>query len=122
PVRTGYDGEGDGLFWNGTGAVEGPLLGGQLRVNGRLNTDGFKGEELTHVFTTPARTEQNVYIQDTDETEIGVRYTRKFGGAWDGEFVGLRQTRDRGVLNLFTDSSASRFQTERDTVETIGRA
>ncbi|HEX7946187.1 MAG TPA: TonB-dependent receptor plug domain-containing protein, partial [Phenylobacterium sp.] len=52
-VLTGYDGEGDGLAWNSVGAVEAPVLGGSLRINGRFQTDGFKGEELTHVLTTP---------------------------------------------------------------------
>ena len=120
-VRTGYDGEGDGIFYNGTGAVEGPVLGGALRLNGRLNTDSFKSEELTRIFTAPATTEQNVFLQAQDETEIGGRYTRKFGEPWDVEIVGLRQSRDRLVTNLFTDTSTSLFTVDRDTVETIGR-
>lgn len=121
PVRTGYDGEGDGIFYNLTGAVEGPLAGGTLRVNGRLNLDDFKSEELTRILTAPGGTEQNVFLQDTDDTEVGVRFGRKFGEAWDLELVGIRQTRDRIVDNIFTDSAASRFFADRDTVETIGR-
>jgi outer membrane receptor protein involved in Fe transport len=121
PVRTGYDGEGDGIFYNLTGAVEGPLAGGTLRLNGRVNLDKFKGEELTRILTPPGGTEQNVFLQDTDDTELGFRFGRRFGEAWDMELVGIRQTRDRIVDNIFTDTSASRFFADRDTVETIGR-
>jgi outer membrane receptor protein involved in Fe transport len=121
-VATGYDGEGDGLAYNGVGAVEAPLLGGQIRLNGRLLTDDFKAEEFTRVFTAPVTTEQSVFKQDQDETELGGRYTRKFGEPWDLELVGLRTTRDRLVTNFFTDSAASLFTVDRDTVETIGRA
>jgi len=121
PVLTGYDGEGDSLFYNGTGAVEAPVLGGSLRVNGRILTDDFKGEEFTRVFTTPETTERNLLRIDVDESEIGGRYTRRFGEAWDVELVGLRQTRDRLVTNLFTDTASSLFTVDRDTVETIGR-
>ncbi|HEX7944245.1 MAG TPA: TonB-dependent receptor, partial [Phenylobacterium sp.] len=65
--------------------------------------------------------ENNLFTQDTDESEIGVRYTRKFGEPWDAELVALRQTRDRDTLNLFTDTDANLFTLGRDTVETIGR-
>ncbi|WP_293681204.1 TonB-dependent receptor, partial [uncultured Phenylobacterium sp.] len=49
PVLTGFDGEGDGLFWNGSGSVEAPLLGGSARLNGKIVDDGFKAEEFTRV-------------------------------------------------------------------------
>lgn len=121
-VRTGYDGEGDGMFWTGVGALEAPVAGGQLRLNGRLNTDHFKGEELTRILTAPQSVEQNAFIQDTDETEIGARYGRKFGEPWDLELVALRQSRDRTFVNPYSDASGSSlFALERDTVETIGR-
>ena len=120
-VQTGYDEEGDGQFWNGVVAVEAPVLGGSLRVNGRLNVDNFKGEELTQVLTNPPVREHNLFTQDTDETELGVRYTRKFGAPWDLEIVGLRQSRDRLSYNRFIDANISTFTLNRDTVETIGR-
>ena len=120
-VLNSYDGEGDGLFWNGTAAAEGPLLGGSLRINGRLGTDNFKGEEETRVFTTPPTRKHDVFNVDTDETEIGARYTRKFGELWNVEVVGLRQSRDRLFVDLFTDANTSLFSLKRGTVETIGR-
>ena len=121
PVLTGYDGEGDGYFWNGVGAVEMPMLGGTLRINGRINTDTFKAEELTRILTTPITIEQDVLNQDQDETEVGGRYSRKFGERLDLELVGLRQTRDRLRDNVFTDTDVSRFTVDRQTVETIAR-
>ena len=122
PVFNDYDGEGDGLFYNGVGAVEAPVLGGQLRLNGRIVTDGFKYEERTRVFSTPIENQQFVYLQEQDDTEVGARYTRGFGEAWDVELVGLRTTRDRLTNDIFTDGSSSLFAIDRDTVETIGRA
>ena len=121
PVLTGYDGEGDGYFWNGVGAVEMPMLGGTLRINGRINTDAFKAEGLTRILTTPITLEQDVLNQDQDETEVGGRYSRKFGERFDIELVGLRQTRDRLRDNVFTDADVSRFIVDRKTVETIAR-
>ena len=120
-VRTGYDGEGDGQFWNGVGAVEAPLLGGTLRLNGRINTDAFKAEELVRILTAPTGIEHSLFNQDLDEGEIGGRYSRKFGERFDMELVGLRQTRDRLRDNIFTDAGVSRFVVDRETVETIGR-
>ena len=121
PVFLGYDGEGDGIFFNITGAVEGPLLGGSLRLNGRWNSDIFKAEELRRFVADPAQTEQSLFRQNLQESEIGGRYTRKFGERFDVEAVALRQPRDRVRDNFFTDTSTSRFTVDRDTVETIGR-
>lgn len=121
PVLTRYEGEGDGLFWTGVGAIEAPLLGGQLRLNGRINTDTFKAEERTQILTAPTGVEQDLLNQDLDETEIGGSYSRKFGERLDVELVGLRQTRDRLRDNIFTDTDVSRFIVDRETVETIGR-
>ena len=120
-VRTGYDSEGDGQFWNGVGAVEAPVLGGTLRLNGRINTDAFKAEELVRILTTPTGIEHSLFTQDLDETEIGGRYSRRFGERFDMELVGLRQTRDRLRDNIFTDAGVSRFVVDRETIETIGR-
>lgn len=118
---TGYDSEGDNHFRSGVGAVEAPLLGGSLRLNGRLFSDVYKSEEFTRIQTSPETTEQSVFIQDTDETEIGGRYNRAFGPQFDLELVGLRQTRDRLRNSLFTDTAASRFTARAETVETIAR-
>lgn len=122
PALTGYDGEGDSLFWNGVAAGEGPVLGGTLRVNGRLNTNDFKAEEFTRILTAPTANERSVLIEDTDETEIGARYSRKFGERLEMQFVGLRQTRDRVRDDIFTDADVSRFLVDRRTTEMIARA
>jgi outer membrane receptor protein involved in Fe transport len=123
PVLKSYDGEGDGLFYSGVGALETPLVGGQLRLNGRIVTDGFKYEEATRVLSTPPENQQYVYLQEQDDTEIGARYTRKFGEPWDLELVGLRSTRDRLTNDVFTTPTvASLLVVDRYTTETIGRA
>lgn len=123
-VLNSYDGEGDGLFYSGVGAVEAPLLGGSLRLNGRILTDDFKYEEHTRVFSTPTVVDEAfVYLQEQDDTEVGARYTKRFGGGWDMELIGLRTARDRVVNENFDSPGvANRLVVERDTVETIGRA
>lgn len=122
-VFNSYDGEGDGLFYSGVGAVEAPVLGGALRINGRLLTDDFKYEEDTRVLTTPSTDEKYVYLQEQDDSEIGARYTRKLAEGWDLEMVAIRTARDR-IINENFDAPgvANRLVVERDTVETIGRA
>jgi len=122
-VLNSYDSEGDGLFYSGVGAVEASVLGGSLRLNGRILTDDFKYEEATRVFSTPVADEQYVYLQEQDDTEVGARYSRKLGAAWDLELVALRTARDRLVTENFDALSvANRLIVDRDTVETIGRA
>lgn len=120
-VLTQFDGEGDGIFWNGVGAVEAPLLGGALRLNGRIITDTFKSEDLTRILTAPGGVERNLFSQDLDETEIGGRYSRDFGPRVTVELVGLRQARERLRDNIFTDANVSRLVVNRDTIETIAR-
>jgi outer membrane receptor protein involved in Fe transport len=118
-----FDSEGAGLLWTGVAAVEAPVAGGQLRVNGRIVTDDFKYEEKTRVFFAVPEDQEFVFLQEQDDTEVGARYTRKFGAPWDLELVGLRTTRDRLTNDIFTTpSSSSLFAVDRYTVETIGRA
>lgn len=122
-VLNGYDAEGDGLFYSLVAAVEAPVLGGSLRLNGRVLTDDFKFEEKTRVFSTPVVDQQYLYLQEQDDTEFGARYTRKLAADWDLELVALRTGRDRLVTENFdAPSVANRLLVERDTVETIGRA
>ena len=93
-----------GLDTNGsaTGAVETPLLGGRLRLNGRLYQEKFKEPELDRIVSPTPEIQTFGYVQKTTDTEIGGRFSRAFGAATNLELVALRTTRDRD-----TDSSSS---------------
>ena len=124
PTETSFiTSEGDGVDAILTGTFETPLLGWKMRLNGRLADNKFKYDE-DNTFLTPARrleTTDNVYT--TQQTEVGANLSRALNARTGLELVGLRQTRDRGVGSAFAaPGELSRFNLERQTVETIGRA
>jgi outer membrane receptor protein involved in Fe transport len=106
-----------------TGAVETPLLGGKLRINGRLQRDKFKEPETDRIIA-PAPDIQNFFAtQHTTDTEIGGRFSRAFGPATDLELVALRTTRDRSNdSSAAIDGSTSDFLAKATSSEGILRA
>ena len=114
--------ESDGLNSVFTAALEAPVAGGKLRVNGRLFSEKYKSEETDLVFSGPPVIERNVDTLQADDTEIGGNFTRKFGEKATLELVALRQTRDRDVDSDFDDGGTSAFRLRRESSETIGRA
>lgn len=123
-VRTpvAVDAEGDILNGQLTGAFETPAVGGKLRLNGRLYSEKYKGEETDRLGAPIPGIETSRDIVAKDETEIGGTFSRKFGDRTDLELVGLRQTRDQDIGSDFTDTSTSHFQLRRESSETIARA
>jgi outer membrane receptor protein involved in Fe transport len=116
------DSEGDILQAYGTAAVESPLAGGKLKLNGRFQKDKFKGEETDTLLPPRSGAESNVDVQHTDETEIGGNYSRKFGARDSLEILALRQDRERDNSSDFTDGTdVSAFDLNRETSETIVR-
>jgi outer membrane receptor protein involved in Fe transport len=114
--------EGDGLNGQVTGVFETPILGGKVRLNGRIFSEKYKAEDNS-IFADPALgREDNVDHTRTDDTELGGTFTRKFGDKTTLEIVGLRQTHDQDINSDFTDGSSSSFALTRDGSETIGRA
>jgi len=84
-----------------TGSFETPLLGGRLRVNGRIYSEKFKEPEVDRIIAPAPGLQTFGYLQTTDDTELGGRYTRGLGSGTNLELVALRTTRDRD-----TDSSS----------------
>ena len=113
-----------GLSINRTaaGAFETPLAGGRLRLNGRLAHDRFKEPE-TDTITAPSPEIQVFgFAQQTDDTEIGGRFTRTLGGAVNLEIVGLRTTRDRNVDSTsLVQGTTSDFRNHAISSESIAR-
>jgi len=105
-----------------TGAYEQPVLGGDLRINGRLFWEKFKFEEDNTVsFPTPmVETTDDVY--HTHESELGGRFSRDFGARTSMDLIGLRQTLDKDIVSVFASPvEDGRFGLARESSETIGR-
>lgn len=110
-----------GLGTNGalTGAVERPMLGGQLRLNGRVFRDHFVFEELNAGAGVREESDDDYMIT---ETEIGASFTRPLGARTSLELIGLRQTADETVEAQYRDfSERLLFGLESEITETIGR-
>jgi outer membrane receptor protein involved in Fe transport len=120
PVR--IQGEGDVLQGQLTGGFETPLVGGKLKLNGRVFRDKYKGEEIDRVGGAAPATESEVDYFRTRESEIGANFSRAFGPKTSLELVGLRTDRERPILSDFRDGDTSTFDLDRDSSETIARA
>ncbi|MDP2226125.1 MAG: TonB-dependent receptor, partial [Moraxellaceae bacterium] len=104
-----------------TGAIERPLLGGQLRVNGRLFVDHFEYDER-NIGRAGGTREISHEDFDLTETEHGAGFNRPLSATTSLELIGLRQTADRTIDATFTDLIEQvDFDLESETVETIGR-
>jgi outer membrane receptor protein involved in Fe transport len=112
-----------------TGALEGPVLGGTLRVNGLTQYEKFKEPELD-IFTSPGPDVVSYgYRQKTVDTEVGGRFVRAFGDATNLELVTLRTTRHRTTDSSALDAdpsvtgndAASHFFNDRGSSELIFR-
>jgi outer membrane receptor protein involved in Fe transport len=116
------DAHGGGHQWVATAAYELPLLGGALRINGRVFEDYYSVDELNS-FSQPSRYAQTYSEnQDDRQTEAGARYSRKFGDRLNLELIGLRQTEDVNDPSDFrTPTELDHFQLIKQTEETIGR-
>ncbi len=123
PLRmSDIDSEGDLGNQILTGAYEQPLLGGKVRVNGRLFWEKFKYDEDNNVFfpeVALVTTDDTIW---THETELGGRFNRDFGAKTSLEVIGLRQTADEDIVSDFAaPTETNRFDLDRASSETILR-
>jgi outer membrane receptor protein involved in Fe transport len=116
------DSEGDGQNGQLTGVYETPILGGKVRLNGRVFREKYKAEDNTIVRSTPRRAEFSTDVVRTDDTEVGGTFTRPLGAQATLEVVGLRQTRDQAIDSSFRNGTAIDFDLRRESSETIGRS
>jgi outer membrane receptor protein involved in Fe transport len=115
------DSEADGMNGQLTGVYETPVLGGKVRLNGRLFSEKYKAEDNSEVQGPVTTFEQNVDHVRTDDTEVGGTFTRKFGDKTTLEVVGLRQTRNQAIDSDFANGVTSDFALRRESSESIGR-
>ena len=121
-ARSLVQSEGAGTNIVATGAYELPVLGGNLRLNGRLERNPFDYDE-TNRSSVPANTvARDHFSDDTDTGEFGVRFSRDFGSRTKLELVGLRQSKDEDFKDVFSEPGyAETFHQRSKTDETIGR-
>jgi outer membrane receptor protein involved in Fe transport len=106
-----------------TAAIETPLLGGRLRVNGLVDQDRFEEPETDTIIAPVPEIQTFNYAQRTADTELGGRFTRNIGSDTSVELVGLRSTRRRTVDSTSEiEGSNSDFFNDRHSREAIGRA
>jgi outer membrane receptor protein involved in Fe transport len=121
--RSEVHGTGDGHQPEVTGAYETPLLGGKLRINGRLFWDHYVYQENNVYSLPPGLMETGRRIQDQAQTEIDGRYAHDLGSRAQFELVGLRQTKDLKLGDSFASGpDLGVFGLRKEIVETIGRA
>jgi hypothetical protein len=115
--------QGEGFNMTLNGAVEEPLWGGRLRINGRINSQPYDSDE-TDSFTTPSVSTTHEH-QDDDvfQTEEGARYTHALGARTNLETVLLRQDKsERYVDNFQSPGDDQVFHQNTITAESIARA
>jgi outer membrane receptor protein involved in Fe transport len=127
-VRSLIQSQGDGNDYILTGAYELPLLGGSLRVNGRLYRNPYDYDQSDRIGVStdpdlPAGALVRLHdSDDTDTTEGGLRYSRDFGSRIKLELVGLRQTKDEVFGEVVRSPVfSSEFAQHSETEETRGR-
>ncbi|MBW8814987.1 MAG: TonB-dependent receptor [Caulobacterales bacterium] len=120
--RSQINTEGDSLQGSVTGAVESPLLGGSLRVNGRYYRDKYKYNENDYVYTPRVAHDGSIETDRSHEYELGATFNRDFGSKLNLEVLGLRHPRTFTIdATNGQYTTPDRFQLDRHTVETIGR-
>ena len=105
------------------GAIETPLFGGGLRINGRLFWDAYTFTETDDVSLPSRFLQHDDYQQHKFNTEVGARYSRGFGPNDRLEAVALRQTQRLRYSERFAaPGETTRFFLANDTAESIVRA
>ena len=122
-IRSRVQSEGNWSNLIGTGAYELPLFGGKFRVNGRYEHNPYESEETNRASFPADKVERSEFSEDSDTTEIGLRFGRDFGLRTKLVLVGLRQAKDGGIADLSSEpGSVQTFKRDSQRTETIGRA
>jgi outer membrane receptor protein involved in Fe transport len=122
-IRGLVQSEGAGINYILTGAYELPLFGGRLRINGRFNRNPYDYDETNRSSFPVDSVARDHQSDDTDTTELGLRYSRDFGARTKIELVGLHQVKDETFSDAFARPGFSEaFSQHPRTEETIGRA
>lgn len=121
-VRSFVESEGGGGEVRVTGAVETPLLGGKLRINGLASLEEYDFDEQNrHSFPTVS-TELDQYGSDKKQLEAGARFNRGLGAKASIETVLLQRNLNSHFGETFqAPGSKVIFAIDTKTGETIVR-
>ncbi|HEY8003617.1 MAG TPA: TonB-dependent receptor [Phenylobacterium sp.] len=107
----------------GTGAVESPVAGGKLRLNGRVSWNRYHYDETDFIHFPTVHDEHERDLDTSLSTEVGARYERPLGARTNLELLALRQDKDEATPAIFTaPGDIEDFQLHSRTAETIARA
>jgi TonB dependent receptor len=112
---------GDGGQDKFTGAVEAPLAGGKLRLEGSYVHNPYfsRDDDLS---PDPANLQTEIYTQAQDTGEVGLRYTRNFASRFAVELYALQQLSRFGENDdLAQPGDVSTFVLGKHQGESIGR-
>lgn len=111
--------EADGVPLSARGSVRTPLMGGELRINATAGKSDFKSEDH---FTRPGVRTDVVDVSDSTSGEVGVNYTRPLSSRLAMELVALQKlAQSEFYSNFEQNAERSRFTSDTDSGETIGR-
>ncbi len=106
-----------------TGAYATPLEGGKFRVNLRLQYQPYYSDETVGAQAAPTIDPSNEHDhQNTEQSELGLHYTRDFGANLSLDTLVLQQLNGEDSLTLFsTTGEFGRFREQHANGESIGR-
>jgi TonB-dependent receptor-like protein len=104
------------------GALEQPLLGGRIRVNGRIFSQAYDDDETDFIHLPDTHSETDHQDDNVFQTELGGRYTHGLGARTSLETVLLRQDKRERFADTFTaPADAELFHQDTTTAESIAR-
>lgn len=121
-IRSFVETEGNGGQTTLTGAVETPLAGGKLRLNGLAGLDEFDYDEQNRNAFPDTTEERDQWGDDEKQVELGARFNRGFGERTSLELVALQRYEDSHFGETFQKpGSTTFFSLDKQIGESIGR-
>ena len=107
-----------------TGAYAQPLAGGKFRVNLSAQYQPYFNDEVVGVHGEPAIAPSLEHDhQTTEQSELGLHYTRDFGARISLETLAIQQLDGEDSITLYsTPGDFERFREQHTNGESIGRA
>ena len=107
-----------------TGAYAQPLAGGKFRINLSLQYQPYYNDEVVGPQAQPAIAPSLEHDhQTTEQSELGLQYTRDFGSKLSLETLAIQQLDGEDSITLYsTPGDFERFREQHTNGESIGRA
>ncbi|HEY0436977.1 MAG TPA: TonB-dependent receptor, partial [Phenylobacterium sp.] len=114
--------QGGSTTFIGNLAVESPLAGGKLRLNGRVSWNRYHYDETDFIRLPTVHEEHERDLDRSLSTEFGARYEKALGGRTNLQLVALRQDRtEPSPASFIAPGDVETFRLDSRTSETIAR-